>query len=175
MTPGETAGFSISVQIFEEFDGLVSGEWLQRVAEFALASQHEGAHGKVSIVIADDGTVRDLNREHRGLDESTDVLSFAFTNQGEYYGEGERPSEWSEDIGFVMPPGEIAGLGEVIISYPQAARQAGEAGHSVRQELAHLLAHGILHLLGYDHMEPDEETVMKAGEATVLSRVLEDE
>ena len=70
-----------------------------------------------------------------------------------------------------MPPGQESGLGEVIISYPQAVRQAKEVGRSVKDEVAYLLAHGILHLIGHDHMEPDEEAVMKAKEEAVLTSV----
>ena len=74
-----------------------------------------------------------------------------------------------------MPPGEAEGLGEVIISYPQAERQAQAAGHSVVRELAHLLAHGILHLLGYDHLKVEDEAVMQAKEADVPAQVLNED
>lgn len=165
----------ITVQVFEEFEGLVSEDWLRGVAESALIIGLEGAPGALSVVIADDETVRELNKAYRGLDKTTDVLSFAFDNQGEYYGEGEPQSQWSEDIEFILPPGESHDLGEVIISYPQAVQQAGEAGHSVQKEMAHLLAHGVLHVLGHDHIEPDEESAMKARESAILAQVLEDE
>jgi probable rRNA maturation factor len=172
---GDTKDFQISVQVFEEFEDLVSEDWLRAIASRALAVGLEGASGAFSVVIADDETVRELNKTYRGLDKTTDVLSFAFDNQGEYYGEGEPPSQWSKDIEFILPPGESLGLGEVIISYPQAVRQAREAGRSVRQELAHLLAHGVLHVLGHDHMEPDEEAAMNARESAILAQVTEDE
>ncbi|CAI8012291.1 Endoribonuclease YbeY, partial [Geodia barretti] len=119
--------------------------------------------GHVSLVIADDETVRSLNAEYRGLDKTTDV--------GEYYGEGDAPTEWSADDGFVLPPGESAGLGEVIVSYPQAVRQAQQAGHSIERELAHLITHGILHLMGHDHMDDDEEREMNARERSVAERL----
>jgi probable rRNA maturation factor len=164
---------NVSVQVFEEFESLVSEQWLRGIAECALAIAPERASEPLSVVIADDDTVRELNSQHRGLDENTDVLSFSFTHQGEYYGEGEPPSARSEDVDFVMPPGRAAGLGEVVVSYPQAVRQAEAAGHSVERELALLLAHGVLHLLGYDHVEPEEEAIMQAQESKVLARVLE--
>lgn len=164
----------VSVQVFEQFQDLVSEAWLGRVVEYALAIEPEHRTGAVSVVIADDGTVTELNRRYRGLEESTDVLSFSFSHQGQYYGDGDPRSEWSGNADFVLPPGEGAGLGEVIISYPQVARQAEESSRLPQRELAHVLAHGILHLLGHDHIQPEEETAMKAKEAAVLAQVFED-
>ena len=159
----------IFIQVLDEFEDEVCGSWLERVCLAVLES--EDVRQQVSLVIADDKTVRLLNSEYRGLDKTTDVLSFAFGNEGEYYGDGEAPSEWSADEDFVLPPGESAGLGEVIVSYPQAVRQAEEAGHSVQQELAHLITHGILHLMGHDHMNDDDECQMDARERRVMERL----
>ncbi|MDA0770718.1 MAG: rRNA maturation RNase YbeY [SAR202 cluster bacterium Casp-Chloro-G4] len=161
---------SVSVQIFEEFDGLVSERFLGRVAQLTL--EHEQIERSLSLVIADDDTVRELNRTYRGLDQTTDVLSFAFDNQGEYYGEGSPPSDWTEDVEFILPTSVDVGLGEVIISYPQALRQATEAGRDVNDELAHLTTHGILHLLGHDHMVDAEQEVMAAKETAILAEAL---
>ena len=159
----------ISITVLDEFEDAVCDSWLEGVCRTVL--EQEGVRQAVSLVIADDITVRQLNSEYRGLDKTTDVLSFAFDNEGEYHGEGDAPSEWSADDEFVLPPGESAGLGEVIVSYPQAVRQAEEAGHSVRQELAHLIAHGILHLMGHDHMDDDEEREMNERVRGVLERL----
>ena len=159
----------ISVVIMDEFEDDVCDLWLEGVCRMVL--EQEDVRQAVSLVIADDKTVRSLNSEYRGLDKTTDVLSFAFDNEGEYHGEGDSPSEWSADDEFVLPPGEAAGLGEVIVSYPQAVRQAEEAGHSVRQELAHLIAHGILHLMGHDHMDDDEERAMNDRVRRVMERL----
>ena len=159
----------ILIQVFDEFEDEVCESWLERVCATVLES--EDISQQVSLVIADDKTVRLLNSEYRGLDKTTDVLSFAFDNEGEYYGDGEAASEWSADEDFVLPPGESAGLGEVIVSYPQAARQAEEAGHSVDRELAHLITHGILHLMGHDHMDDDDEREMNARERCAMERL----
>ena len=169
--------FDASVQVLEEFDGLVSGQWLRRVAEHALAVGSPGTEAEVSVVIAGDDVVRDLNRRHRGLDENTDVLAFAFGHRGEYHGVREqRPAPGEEtdsapapDDEFVVPPGEGRSLGEVVISYPQAERQAAQSGHPVRWELAVLVTHGVLHLLGHDHAGPEEEAAMRRMEAEVLA------
>ena len=178
--------FHVGVQVFDEFDRQVSHTRLARIGQRTLELAFGGslasdvqtpadAATTMGVVVADDAVVRDLNGKHRGLDEITDVLAFSFLHQGEYHGDGQPQEGASDDGDFVLPPGESAGLGEVIISYPQAVRQALESGHTVRGELARLLVHGILHLLGYDHVEPEEEADMKAREAGVLAQVLEDE
>ena len=159
----------ISVQIFDEFEDAVCLSWLENVCHAVL--EQDCVRENVSLVIADDEVVRALNAEYRGLDKTTDVLSFAYDNEGEYYGKGDAPSDWSADEDFVLPPGESAGLGEVIVSYPQAVRQAREAGHSVELELAHLITHGILHLMGHDHMDDDDEREMNARERRVMERL----
>jgi len=107
---------------------------------------------ELGIVISDDGTVRCLNRDYAGQDEVTDVLSFSLR-------EGEA---------FVSPPDDLLRLGEVVIAYPTARRQAAEQGRSAEMEVAHLLIHGILHLLGYDHAQPEEEQRMRAKEEALL-------
>ena len=168
------------VQIFEEFKGCASKQWLEDVATKALfASQvanvpESGLGAVLDIVLADDETVERLNTKHRGLHETTDVLAFSFVREGEYHGDDPPPAP-PDGFDFVTPPGQGAVLGEVIISYPQAVRQARQSGHEVAHELAALLVHGVLHLVGYDHMEPDEEAAMKALESAVLSRVLSNE
>ena len=129
----------------------------------------------VSLVVADDETVRELNDRHRGLDEHTDVLSFSFSHGGEYYGQQVPDSGRAEEFDFIMPVETQAGLGEVVISYPQLERQARQAGHSAQRECALLVAHGVLHLLGYDHQDDDQEVEMKALEAAVVDRMLTDE
>ena len=105
-------------------------------------------------MITDDATVQELNRRYRGLDEPTDVLSF----------------EMGEDPSFVAESKSAPLLGEVVISYQTAARQAEEAGHDVEGELAHLLVHGVLHLLGYDHESTADALAMRAREESLLGR-----
>jgi probable rRNA maturation factor len=107
---------------------------------------------ELTVVIADDGVLRELNRAFRGMDAPTDVLSFG----------GEAP-------GFVVAPDAADYLGDVVISYPHAQAQA--TGHSVEAELALLVIHGVLHLLGYDHLEPDEKEAMWRQQATALEKL----
>ena len=156
---------------------LVEADWLRRAAESAL-TQRGGLPEKatdslaLSVVVADDETVRDLNRRHRGLDEVTDVLAFSFHHEGEYYGEGRADLQVDD---FVLPPEGASGLGEVVISYPQASRQAESSGHSQERELAALLIHGVLHLLGHDHTDRSDEAVMRERERSALAQVLSSE
>ena len=163
--------YDIAIQVFEEFAAHIPETWLREVVARALAVESVPPPAAVSVVIADDDVVRELNNRHRGLDETTDVLAFSFRHRGEYHGEGGGPSEHSEDVEFVLPPGEPQGLGELVVSYPQARRQAGECGHPVKRELAVLLVHGILHLLGCDHVEPGEQAAMQERAANVLARL----
>ena len=163
--------YHTSVQVLEEFDDLVSEEWLSRIARFTLAAEHAEGDDSIDIVIADDAIARELNKRHRGLDENTDVLSFSFVHQGEYHGERDPPIDAGEEADFVLPPGVKRSLGEVIISCPQAQRQADTLGHPVEREIAVLLIHGILHLLGHDHEGLEEEATMKDVQDKVLSQV----
>ncbi|MDP6064735.1 MAG: rRNA maturation RNase YbeY [SAR202 cluster bacterium] len=175
MTASPDNDGQVTIQVFGEFVDMVSAPWMNHVARCTLSVEASSPDEFLSIVITDDQTVRSLNKLHRGLDEHTDVLSFSFRHQGQYYGEENPQESRSLDGEFVLPPGESTGLGEVIISFPQAERQARDAGRSVRDELDSLLAHGILHLLGYDHMKPTEEAEMKVMEANILVRAVQDD
>ena len=152
---------SVQVQVFDQFVESVDAGWLTSVAEVALGIEAHKAEGLTTVVIADDETVSELNAKHRGLETTTDVLSFSNLHSGTYYGTDPREADTSE---FVLPPGHQIDVGEVIISLPQAGRQSEEAGHSLQNELAALVAHGIFHLLGYDHEIESDAVVMQARE-----------
>lgn len=147
--PGE--GIEIDVQVPPEYAAIVSEERLRAVGEAVL--QHEGVSGQATLVITTDEGIQDLNRAYRDVDAPTDVLSFGAQEEG-----GE----------FVAAPEASAYLGDVIVSYPRAAAQAAEQGHSVEQELNLLVVHGILHLLGYDHAEEEEKAAMWATQDAIL-------
>jgi probable rRNA maturation factor len=165
----ETVQVHISVLVFPPFKRRVTARRLRRVVEAALAvgagkippEVMGSEHQEVSLVITDDEALLMLNRAYRGLDEVTDVLSFSPHHAGPYEGD-EEPTN-GEDMDFPDFPeasDEAGDLGEVVVSYPQAKRQAIQARHPVAQEVETLVVHGVLHLLGYDHAEPDEERVM---------------
>ena len=140
------------------------------MAQQALEAGHSTTNASLSLALADDETVRRLNRDYRGLDETTDVLAFAFHHPGHYEGEGSPPPT-PEDDPFMTAPQEEDFLGEVVISYPQCVRQAQAEGREVDEELALLVTHGVLHILGYDHLTPDEERIMHEREAAALATV----
>lgn len=144
--------YDISVSVDDGFIDTVDSESLRTLAERVL-SLESVPKAELGILVTDDEQMRELNRDYAGEDKSTDVLSFSLR-------EGEK---------FVSPD-EIERLGEVIISYPTAKRQAEQAGRPVDDEVAHLLVHGVLHLLGYDHAEPEEERVMRAREERLLGQ-----
>jgi len=144
---------SIQVQIDESFENSVSPDWLRSAAETTLETG--GYHsGEMTLVVTGDEAVRTLNRTYLGIDTSTDVLSFG----------GEPPD-------FVSPPTVEVYLGDVVISYPQAKKQASAAGHPVESEMALLVVHGVLHLLGYDHVRPEDKAVMWKRQGDILSRL----
>ena len=219
--------YDVSATIFEEYADDLDAEWLIAVARIALSVEGVDESASASIAIADDKTVADLNAEHRGLEDTTDVLSFSPTHSGEYYGDDPFPlrdawggsipddsptnpfpldggstrkagdggdqgyeSDWGrgahphpnlppsrgkeliggDDFNFILPPDySDTNIGEVIISLPQARRQAREAGHSRENEIAALLAHGIYHLLGYDHESEEDAERMRPRERAAMT------
>ena len=172
----------IDVGIAEPFRKELSAVWIEKVATEALQSAlPEGEPGQVSLLVADDETLRDLNRKFRGLDEVTDVLSFSSSHPGHWEGEAvaskERFSttEDTELSPFILPPGELPVVGEVVISYPQAKRQARDRNQPADRELALLIVHGVLHLVGHDHVDPEQASRMQAIEMDTLSVVFRGE
>jgi len=137
--------------------------WLRSVAEQVLIAQGVSSNAELGLVITTRERVQELNRSYRGKDEPTDVLAFYMTSTAEEAG-AESPS-------FVTPPDGMLHLGEVIISYPQAVMQAKEHQHSVKKELAILIIHGLLHLLGYDHDKPEPERQMRDREKEILNQI----
>jgi probable rRNA maturation factor len=109
----------------------------------------------ISLHLVGDDTIRDLNHEHRGTDAHTDVLSF--------------PLHDPNGMRFVLPPSQPANLGDVVVSYPRALAQARDFGHSVDRELGYLVAHGVLHVLGFDHENDAERRVMRRKEEEALA------
>ena len=168
----------------------LSRSWLRRVArsgiQAALHSSEDSERSskkseglaagpvQMGLVIADDETLQRLNREYRGADEVTDVLSFSWDHEGHWEGDEEPPAGPEMDVAWpadATPTRDYHPLGEVIVSYPQAERQAQTRGADTEQELALLIVHGILHLAGFDHVEPEEEAQMKAKEEEALGRI----
>jgi len=150
----------INVLIDDDLKGKLEVGWLRGIAEQVLAALGMGTDVELGLVIATEERVQQLNRDYLGRDEPTDVLAFA-----------AREEVGAELPPFVQPPDGVLHLGEVIISYPQAAIQAEGYQHSIKKELAILIIHGVLHLLGYKDDTPELELTMRTREAMILSRI----
>ena len=122
---------------------------VQSIVERERPNLHDWAIG---IHLVGDRTIRELNSQHRAMDRATDVLSFPL----------------HDGTDFALPPDEMVHLGDVVVSYPRAVEQASEFGHSVEREVAYLVAHGVLHVLGYDHEQEDQQRAMRAKEEEAL-------
>lgn len=142
----------IDDEVAERVDEAALVEMIDRV----LAEDGVADGAGVALVVADDVLLRELNLRHRDVDAPTDVLSFP-------HGEGEDIPDPEEG-----PPY----LGDIVVSVESVERQAEEAGLAAGEELAHVVLHGLLHLLGYDHEEAEEEAVMKAREEAVLGAAI---
>jgi probable rRNA maturation factor len=148
----------INILVDEGVEAGVEPAWLEDVAQRVLAAEKATAKTEVGIVVTGQEMVQQLNRNYRGQDEPTDVLAFSAREEAD----GPR---------FILAPDGLSHLGEVIISYPQAAIQAEEHGHSLKKELTILLIHGLLHLLGYEHEEADAERKMQTREKELLKLI----
>ncbi|MBA7600619.1 Endoribonuclease YbeY [subsurface metagenome] len=149
----------INILIDEGLEIGVELSWLEAAARQVLVAEGVGAKTEMGLVIATGERVKQLNRDYLGEDEPTDVLAFSAREEA------------ADQSPFIQPPDGVLHLGEVIISYPQAVIQAEEHRHPVKKELAILIIHGLLHLLGYEHDEPELERRMRAREAELLGRI----
>lgn len=109
---------------------------------------------QVSVSLVGDQEIQDINKDYRGIDKITDVISFAL-DEGEEFSIIDGPEE--------------SLLGEIVICLPQTLRQAEEYGNSVERELCYLTVHGLLHLLGYDHMNEEDKTSMRVEEEKIMN------
>jgi probable rRNA maturation factor len=140
-----------------------------------IAGEKEGVdRGIVTLTLTDEEGIRELNRQYRGLDKPTDVLSFSMIEgeqadiryEEEYESSGDDSESWEDEDQANDPFSDL--LGDIVISVPRAESQAEEYGHSFERELGFLFVHGFLHLLGYDHGDEEEEREMFAKQEQVL-------
>ncbi len=150
----------VSLTIDEPFESHVDSAWLLSLAQHFL--ELLPSPGNLDILVTGDDVISELNAEYLGEEGTTDVLSFPARDYD------------AEEDDFVWPANMVAPLGEVVLCGPQAERQALALGHGVKAELAHLLVHGVLHLLGYDHVEPEEEREMRGLEDAYLAQLMPD-
>ncbi len=136
------------------------------VCEAVLVSEGCPYEAQVNMVLTDNEGIRELNRECRGIDRETDVLSFPnldFEREGVF----EIPGEAEADC-FDPDTGELM-LGDIMISVDKVREQSESYGHSLKREFAFLTAHSMLHLCGYDHMEPGEAGIMEQKQEELLT------
>ena len=146
----------VTVEIRPAYLGSVDGNRLASAVATALRVTGFTAPAELTVVVTDDSEMQELNRMYRDLDESTDVLSFS-------HQEGKHS--------FVTAPGTVVYLGDIIISWPTAERQSLEQEHSVEDELALLVVHGALHLIGYDHVDEETQRSMWALQDRALASI----
>ena len=141
-------------------------EVVELVAEAVLDAEECPYETQVNVLLTDNEGIREFNREHRGIDRETDVLSFPnvdFETEGDFDIDEEREADY-----FDPDSGELI-LGDIIISVDKVMEQAENYGHSTKREFAFLVAHSMLHLCGYDHMEEEEAKVMEAKQEEILT------
>lgn len=140
----------------------------QQVVQTACEAEQFPYAPEVSITLTDDTHIRELNRESRGIDAPTDVLSFPMVDYC-------RPADYTlleENLeACINPDTEEVCLGDIVLSLERVRAQAEAYGHSVRREYAFLIAHSMLHLLGYDHMEEEERAVMEEHQRIIMHRL----
>ena len=138
------------------FVGIEEDEGVRSAVELAAnaALKHENAESRfLSVVLTTDENIREYNREYRSGDRPTDVLSF--------------PADEGDDL--LAPPDGF--LGDIMISIPRAREQAKALGHSTEREILFLTVHGVLHLLGYDHMRPEDEQIMLPVQRSIVEGI----
>lgn len=165
LVEGEPAGLGepelarVRERLYHDSIAVVKQAALYLISEEEEEREQPPAPLELSLVLCDDAHIQSLNKEWRGVDAPTDVLSF----------ELEDDDEEDEDAGLVSPEMPINVLGDVVISLDTAARQASERRYTLLDESRVLLVHGVLHLLGYDHEEGEEEAAeMAAAEQHIM-------
>jgi probable rRNA maturation factor len=151
----------IDIQVDERFVGAVDPALIERAVAAALAAEGVAGAIELSVLVTDDAELHRLNREYRGVDAPTDVLSF-----------GDSEDDAEPATAFIRPPDTPRYLGDLALSYERVAAQAAEYGHSRDRELAYLTVHGVLHLLGYHHERGSEDAAaMRAREEAIMLQV----
>jgi probable rRNA maturation factor len=152
----EQENVTVTIEVDEPFSPEVDTAALEQLTQHVLRGEGVAEPIEVSIWITNEDELHTLNRTYRGVDASTDVLSFGAEDD-------EDPT-----ARFISAPDQPRYLGDLAVSYPHAVRQAAEYGHSLQRELSYLVTHGLLHLLGYDHERSEDAQVMRGREEALL-------
>ena len=134
-------------------------EMISKAAEAVLECENHKFDAEISVTLTNNEEIREINREHRGIDKETDVLSFPLYDF-------ESPSVFDEEQ--VAVDGDVRVLGDIVISVEKIISQAEEYGHSFEREMCYMTVHSMLHLLGYDHMTDDDKKLMRGREDAVM-------
>lgn len=137
----------------------------QSVLEKALEQEGCPLDAEVSLLITEGEEIRSLNREYRGIDSETDVLSFPGVDFDE---PGNFSLVLKQPMAYVDPDTDSLFLGDIVINTQRVRSQSQEYGHSEKREFAFLVAHSALHLCGYDHIDPQEASVMEERQEKIL-------
>lgn len=161
------------MSLFIETEGNTDFDFdVKKVAELVVSAVLEYVQcpyeAEISLLLTHNDEIREMNREHRGIDRATDVLSFPML-------EFDSPADFSridEETADVFDPesGELM-LGDIVISVDKVLAQAEEYGHSPKREYAFLIAHSMLHLCGYDHMEDGERREMEEKQREIMEMI----
>lgn len=135
--------------------------FIKNIVKEVLKQENCTDNYEISISLVSNEEIKDLNKEYRNIDSATDVLSFPMINF-----KNPKEDHWQIE-GF----DEELPLGDIVISIEKAKEQSQEFGHSFKRELAFLLAHGMLHLLGYDHEDKNQETIMFQKQEEILDKL----
>ncbi len=144
----------------EEFDWL--DERYNHLASVTFKMLDVQTNYEIDVSLVDDETIHQINRDYRNVDRVTDVISFAFNDD-------KNPAD------IILNPEVPRMLGEILICLPQAKRQAEQIGNTIERELSFLFVHGLLHLLGYDHMKPEDEAIMFPLQDKILEEASKDD
>lgn len=155
------------ITISNEITGTVdkrSAALIRRIIRTALSAEGVTVPCEIDVLLTDDGGIHAINREMRQVDRATDVLSFPMFT----FTPGEPPVDTAD----ADPATGLTPLGDMVISLEHVAAQAKEFGHSRERELAYLVTHSVLHLLGYDHLdEGAQKAQMRAREEAILTEL----
>lgn len=149
------------IEVNEELINIIN-----EVCEKALKAEEVNIPYQISLLFVDNEEIRDINRETRGIDKATDVLSFPMLDypKDKVFKEVYKETKFNE----IYLDGEELVLGDMVLSLERAKEQSIEYNHSFNREVCYLVVHSILHLLGYDHMESEEKKIMRKREEEIL-------
>ncbi|MDE6873819.1 MAG: rRNA maturation RNase YbeY [Lachnospiraceae bacterium] len=147
--------------------GIVCEEVIERVVNAVMDFEQCPYEAEVDVLLTDNAAIREINREQRGIDAPTDVLSFPaveYQVPADFEGLLERADCFHPETGELL-------LGDIVISLERVISQAEEYGHTRERELGFLVAHSMLHLFGYDHMEDGEREIMEQKQRMILEGI----